>query len=131
MNKKTILTLVGATLLSGCVNEYGHFRPPDPLGRAVFNLFDPPPAQGGPPPQNGGGSEYVVNEDMPPTQYEQRPNAPGPGLVWVAGYWSWNGTRWNWVRGRWIEAPRIGSQWVAPQYYVTNGQRYWRPGYWR
>ncbi|MEO8205437.1 MAG: hypothetical protein ABI615_04600 [Chthoniobacterales bacterium] len=130
MNKKTILTLVGATLLGGCVNDYGHIRPPDPLGRLIFDVFDPPPKNGGNVIQEDGG-EYIVPVDMPAARYETRPGAPGPGLVWINGYWSWNGSEWIWVRGHWVEAPRRGARWVTSKYYIANGQRHWRPGYWQ
>ncbi len=29
--------------LAGCVNSEGRFRPPDPIGRAIFDALDPGP----------------------------------------------------------------------------------------
>ncbi len=31
--------------------------------------------------------------------------APGPGYVWVDGFWNLNGSRWSWVNGRWAVPP--------------------------
>ncbi len=36
-----LLTLV----LAGCVNSEGRIRPPDPIGRAIFDALDPGPRQ--------------------------------------------------------------------------------------
>jgi hypothetical protein len=27
--------------------------------------------------------------------------APGPGYIWIGGYWSWTGGRHVWSRGHW------------------------------
>ena len=53
-----------------------------------------------------------------------RPPCPGPGYVWIEGYYDEFG---NWYAGYWALPPYAGSYWVAPRYY---GHRYY-PGYWR
>ena len=56
----------------------------------------------------------------PPTpRNDSRPPAPAVGMVWVAGYWLWNGGTYVWVRGHWRFAPRVGVRWRGPT---------WRPG---
>ncbi|MEO6847396.1 MAG: hypothetical protein ABI443_07700 [Chthoniobacterales bacterium] len=126
MIKKATLTMLAALMLGGCMNEQGHFRPPDPLGHALFDLFDPPNRA-----PKYAGTGYVVTSNMPPPQSESRPASPGGNTVWVAGYWSWNGNSWVWVPGQWIEPPHAGARWMVPQSYTENGQQYWNPGYWR
>src|ERR1700686_3585204 len=49
--------------------------------------------------------------------------APGPGYVWVDGYWDWGGGGWVWGPGRWVLPPRPGAVWVAP-YYRTHHDRF-------
>ncbi len=41
----------------------------------------------------------------PPPVYVYRPPCPGPGYVWIAGYWHRVGPRYVWRRGYWV-APR-------------------------
>src|SRR5277367_6238240 len=43
--------------------------------------------------------EVGVDSDPPPPQYEVVGIAPGPGFVWVGGYYHWSGARWVWNRG--------------------------------
>lgn len=41
---------------------------------------------------------------------------PGPGFVWVDGYWSWMRGRYVWVSGYWTRPPFAGGYWMAPRY---------------
>ena len=59
----------------------------------------------------GGGyrSGYVAySVPPPPAPYAVGAvgYAPGPGYVWVDGFWNLNGGRWAWVNGRWAVPPR-------------------------
>jgi hypothetical protein len=57
--------------------------------------------------------------------------APGPGYVWVDGFWDWRGGNWYWVRGYWVRPPRPRAIWVAPRWEpYGRGYRFHR-GYWR
>ena len=57
--------------------------------------------------------------------------APGPGYVWVDGFWNLNGGRWAWSNGRWAVPPRGHAAWVADRWERHgNGWRY-RRGHWR
>jgi len=75
-----LLVVGGFLLFAGCVE------------RTVY--VQRPPVAGGP------RGEVVVTEAPPPIQTEVIVEAPGPGYIWVPGYWAWQG-RWVWVRGSW------------------------------
>lgn len=62
----------------------------------------------------------------PPRAYYNRPPLPGPGYVWVDGFWYPNGGRYAWRPGYWALPPRTGGYWIAPRY---QGGRYYN-GYW-
>ena len=75
--------------------------------------------------------EYVEVAQAPPTVIvEPRPYAPGPGYMWIDGYWGWGGDRYVWERGHWAAPPRGYSVWVGPRYdRYGRGYRY-APGHW-
>jgi hypothetical protein len=52
-----------------------------------------------------------------------RPPMPGPGYLWVDGYYDGYG---RWFNGYWAVPPYAGAYWVAPRVY---GGR-WSAGYW-
>jgi len=57
--------------------------------------------------------------------------APGPGYVWVDGFWNLNGGRWAWVNGRWAAPPHPHAVWERDRWERHgNGWRYHR-GHWR
>ena len=62
----------------------------------------------------------------PPPRVYARPVAPGPGFVWVDGYWFAQGHHWRLHQGYWTRAPYEGAVWVNPRY---EGGR-WFDGYW-
>jgi hypothetical protein len=56
---------------------------------------------------------------------------PGPGFVWVDGYYNWRGNRYVWVPGKWRKLPRPHAVWV-PGYWAPSGSSYvWINAYWR
>ena len=65
----------------------------------------------------------------PAAQAETVGTPPTPGYVWVAGSYSWSGTRYVWEHGRW-EAPRSGYHYV-PRTWEREGDG-WREhgGHW-
>jgi hypothetical protein len=65
--------------------------------------------------QIGGPAPVVVNGYRPPY--------PGPGYVWVEGYYDPYG---DWIDGYWSLPPYTGAYWVAPRY--TSGRYF--TGYW-
>lgn len=122
---KLLLSILAAACLIGCVDQYGRVVPPDPIGQALFNTLDPAVPVYQP-------REYVVTRDMPMVRYEQRPVAPVSysDPAWVNGYWGWGGIDWVWVPGRWVQRPRQNLVWNDGRYYLSDGRRYWRSGYW-
>jgi len=56
--------------------------------------------------------------------------APGPGYIWIDGYWDWVGGGWVWVPGRWVLPPSPRAAWIGPVYrHDHGGYRYFR-GHW-
>src|SRR5208283_4213754 len=43
--------------------------------------------------------EVVVTELPPAPVAEYVGAAPGPGFIWIGGYYHWSGVRWVWFRG--------------------------------
>jgi hypothetical protein len=55
-----------------------------------------------------------------------QPASPGPGFVWVEGYWYPVGHRYRWHNGYWTRPPYEGARWVGPRH---DGERFYG-GYW-
>jgi len=55
-----------------------------------------------------------------------RPVAPGPGYVWIDGYWFADGGRYHWHNGYWTLPPYPGARWVGPRH---DGREFFA-GYW-
>jgi hypothetical protein len=77
----------------------------------------------------GGG--YYASGPPPPVRVETRFGAPGPGMVWIDGYWGWNNRNYAWVPGRWVRPPRVRAVWVAPRWEQRKGRYVFRNGRWR
>jgi hypothetical protein len=80
----------------------------------------------------GRGGRIVVGLPPPVFRAEVGIATPGPGYVWVPGYWDWRGAEWGWVGGAWLRPPHPHAIWVAPRYDRYRGGRWaYRRGYWR
>ncbi|MEP7367552.1 MAG: hypothetical protein ABI972_30195 [Acidobacteriota bacterium] len=55
-----------------------------------------------------------------------RPNSPGPGYLWVDGYWYPANNRYVWHPGYYSRPPYEGAMWVSPRY---ESQMFYG-GYW-
>jgi hypothetical protein len=75
----------------------------------------------------GIGTPVYYPPPPPPMVAYAPPSCPGPGYVWVPGYWYPTGPRYSWRAGYWAVAPYPGAYWVAPRY---SKQRYYS-GYWQ
>lgn len=77
------------------------------------------------------GSVFVsVNFAPPPLPVYEQPLCPGPGYIWVPGYWGYGPDGYYWVPGTWVLAPFIGALWT-PGYWGWTGAVYvWHRGYW-
>ncbi len=111
MRMNAIMFVAGTVLVAtGCVvHEYG----------------------GAPEPGVAVGGEVVVNEPPPAPVEETVIAAPGPGFIWIGGFWGWNGGHWHWERGHWARPPHHGAVWVAPHYYHRGGRHVWVHGGWK
>ena len=68
---------------------------------------------------------YAPPPPAPPYGYAPQ-RSPGPGYVFVDGYWDHNGRNYVWRPGYWARVPHAGARWVAPRYSNRNFYR----GYW-
>jgi hypothetical protein len=56
--------------------------------------------------------------------------APGPGYVWVRGYYRWVGDGYAWVPGHWVVPVRGYHRWV-PGYWAHDRRGWYRvEGHW-
>ncbi|MFI5143027.1 MAG: hypothetical protein ACHQQS_07285 [Thermoanaerobaculales bacterium] len=73
-------------------------------------------------------SAWVPGE--PPAPYvEAQVVAPGPGYVWIGGWWEWH-NRWAWRNGYWAVPPHPRATWVAGRWDRGPRGWRWRPGRW-
>ncbi len=65
----------------------------------------------------------------PPTAIvETVPVRPGPGYVWVGGYYNWTGSGYVWVHGHYV---RHGGAWCGGHWrHAYHSGYYWVPGHW-
>jgi hypothetical protein len=70
-----------------------------------------------------GAPGYYPPAPAPVVVTSYRPPCPGPGYVWVDGYYDGYG---NWSDGYWAFPPYAGAYWVAPR--LSGGRFY--SGYW-
>jgi hypothetical protein len=62
----------------------------------------------------------VVIRVAPPPPREERMPPPRRNMVWVAGYWDWNGRRHVWREGHWVKA-RHGYRYREDKWVERNG----------
>jgi hypothetical protein len=68
----------------------------------------------------------------PPTPIvETRIGAPGPGFVWVPGYYRWDGRAYAWAPGRWDRPPRARARWEPAHWQRDRRGWYFVEGRWR
>lgn len=72
-----------------------------------------------------------VTVPPPPPRFEAFGAAPGPGYVWVNGYWNWGGSRYVWAPGYWARPPRHNARWVSSQWVHRDRGYRFVPGHWR
>jgi hypothetical protein len=109
---KPVLAVTGALfLVTGCVvREQATYSGPPPVASADVEVAGPPPPD---------EVDTVVGV------------APGPGFIWVGGFWGWGPGGWAWHRGYWGHPPYGGARWVRPHYAYRGGRHYWVRGGWR
>ncbi len=76
---------------------------------------------------------YYVGEPVevapPPPRVEEYGPAPGPGFVWIGGYWGWAGGRHEWVGGHWEHEHR-GERWVPHRWVRERDGWHQSRGHW-
>jgi hypothetical protein len=101
---------------------------PTPAPQVVVTA--PPPQQvvvsAPPPPQQ----QVIVVAAPPPPRHEVVYRRPGPGYVWVNGYWLWQRGRYVWVAGHWATPPRGYRTWEAPRWERRGGNYIFFEGRW-
>lgn len=71
-----------------------------------------------------------VRQAPPPIRYEARPGIPGPGYVWVDGFWEPYRNQYRWHPGYWNQPPFAGAYYVHPHYDHYNEGWRLHEGYW-
>src|SRR5438105_1336162 len=59
-----------------------------------------------------------------------QPMCPGPGYIWVPGYWAYGDDGYFWVPGTWVLAPEPGLLWTPAYWGWSDGFYVWHAGYW-
>ncbi len=70
------------------------------------------------------------DEAPPPIPDYDQPPTPGPGFIWIPGYWQWNNVEYYWVPGTWMVPPTPGSLWTPGYWEFRDGAYVFNHGYW-
>jgi len=76
------------------------------------------------------GPPVVIVTAPPPPRREVVYASPGPGLVWVGGYWAWHAGRHVWIAGHYARPPRGHRIWVEPRWERRGGGYIFVEGRW-
>jgi hypothetical protein len=75
--------------------------------------------------------ETVTAPSPPPAlRVELAPGAIA-GLVWIPGYWAWDGGAYRWIPGAWARPPHAGLQWRGATWSARGRGVVFVPGGWR
>jgi hypothetical protein len=77
------------------------------------------------------GYAYYAPVPPPPVRVEAFGVAPGPGFVFVNGYWGYQGGNHVWIPGRWERPPHGRSAWEAGRWERQGNRWAYRQGRWR
>ena len=84
-----------------------------------------------PPPATAPVVVAEAGSAPPPPVVETVVVSPGPGYVWVAGYWRWHERHWAWVPGAWAFPPYHSAVWVPGHWERHWGRPVWVEAHWR
>ncbi len=59
-----------------------------------------------------------------------QPICPGPGYIWIPGYWAYGPGGYYWVAGEWVLPPFVGALWTPGYWGWGSGLYEWHAGYW-
>lgn len=80
------------------------------------------------PPQSQ--QQVVIVSGPPPPRPEMIYPPPGPGFVWVNGFWLWRAGRYHWVEGHYERPPRGMRYWNEPRWERRGGNYFMIQGHW-
>lgn len=87
-----------------------------------------------PPARADVGIGISITVAPPPLPYYEQPIMPGPGYLWVPGYWAYDPAYgYYWVPGTWVLPPYVGALWTPGYWFWGDGfYRFYRfhRGYW-
>ena len=96
--KKFVAVLCGISgFLVGCQNPEGRWRPPDPIGYALFEVIDRGPHT--PKPDRNSDADYINGGPSSPTPERGLP--PSRDSIWVEGTWGTSNGRRVWIHAHW------------------------------
>lgn len=78
----------------------------------------------------GCAETVAIRTAPPPLPYYDQPYCPGPGYIWVPGYWAYGQDGYYWVPGIWEYAPHAGWLWTPGYWGWSDGEYVWHQGYW-
>jgi hypothetical protein len=78
----------------------------------------------------GCTERVLVRTAPPPLPFYEQPYCPGPGYLWVPGYWAYGSDGYYWVPGMWELAPDAGLLWTPGYWGWGDGVYVWHSGYW-
>ena len=79
----------------------------------------------------GTSGRVYIRSGPPPVRAEVVAVSPGPGYVWVPGYYRYERTDYVWVAGRYERAPRGRARWVPSHWERDRRGWYLVEGHWR
>ena len=79
----------------------------------------------------GASGGVYVRTGPPPLRREVIVTAPGPGYVWVPGYYRYDRTEYVWVTGRYERPPRGRARWVPGHWENSRRGWFYVQGHWR
>lgn len=91
---------------------------------AVASLAIPVPSRA----QVAVGISVRIGPPVLPVYFQ--PICPGPGFIWVPGYWAYGPDGYFWVPGTWVLPPEVGLLWTPGYWDWDDGFYIWHEGYW-
>lgn len=76
-------------------------------------------------------ADGVANAPPPMPREYMPPKPTDQGVVvWVPGFWKWNGENYIWLRGAYVSPPVAGQNWTPGHWVRQHGEWYWIAGFW-
>ena len=79
----------------------------------------------------GSSGRVYIRSGPPSVRAEVVAVSPGPGYVWVPGYYRYSGNAYVWVGGRYERPPRARARWVRGHWERDRRGWYFVDGHWR